>query len=83
MFNSSPVDSWEGAAAIFNSAGSTGVTIWFLITIALCIIPVIAAIKHDNKVLLQAQRVYHLLMVQTMVLLITKHMTTTLTITVS
>ena len=49
MFNSSPVDSWEGAAAIFNSAGSTGVTIWFLITIALCIIPVIAAIKHDNK----------------------------------
>ena len=49
MFNSSPIESWEGAAAIFNSAGSTGVWIWFLITIVLCIIPVIAAINHENK----------------------------------
>jgi hypothetical protein len=49
MFDSSPVDSWEGAAAIFNSAGSTGVWIWFLIAIVLCIIPVIAAINHENK----------------------------------
>ena len=50
MFNSSPIESWEGAAAIFNSAGGgTGVWIWFLITIVLCIIPVIAAINHENK----------------------------------
>ena len=55
MFNSSPIESWvdaktvEGAGAIFNSAGSTGVTIWFLITVVLCIIPVIAAINHENK----------------------------------
>ena len=25
MFNSSPIDAWEGAGAIFNSAGSGGV----------------------------------------------------------
>ncbi len=49
MFNSSPVDSWEGAAAIFNSAGSTGVGNWFVIAIVLCIIPVIAAINQVNK----------------------------------
>ena len=49
MFNSSPIESWEGAGAIFNSAGSTGVWIWFLIKIVLCIIPVIAAIRHESK----------------------------------
>jgi len=49
MFNSSPIDAWEGAGAIFNSAGSGGVWIWFLILCALVVIPVIAAIAHDNK----------------------------------
>ena len=49
MFNSSPIDAGEGAGAIFNSAGSGGVWIWFLILCALVVIPVIAAIAHDNK----------------------------------
>ena len=49
MFNSSPIDAWEGAGAIFNSAGSGGVWIWFLIMCALVVIPVIAAIAHDSK----------------------------------
>ena len=49
MFNSSPIAAWEGAGAIFNSAGSGGVWIWFLILCARVVIPVIAAISHDNK----------------------------------
>ena len=49
MFNSSPIDAGEGAGAIFNSAGSGGVWIWFLIMCALVVIPVIAAIAHDSK----------------------------------
>jgi hypothetical protein len=49
MFDSSPIDSWEGAGAVFNSAGSFGVMIWVLIAVALCIIPVISAIRHENE----------------------------------
>jgi len=49
MFNSSPIDAWEGAGAIFNSAGSTGVKVWLVIMCVLVVIPVIAAILHDSK----------------------------------
>ena len=49
MFDSSPIESWEGAGAVFNSAGSGGLYIWVLITAALCIIPVISAIRHENE----------------------------------
>ena len=50
MFDSSPIESWEGAGAFFNSAGSWGVTVWVIIVAALCIIPIISAIRHENAV---------------------------------
>ena len=49
MFNSSPIDAWEGAGAIFNSAGSGGVGVWFLILCVLGVLPVIGALRHDSK----------------------------------
>ncbi len=49
MFNSSPIAQWEGAEHVFNSAGSGGVWIWFLIACVLCIIPIISAIRHENE----------------------------------
>jgi hypothetical protein len=49
MFDSSPIETWEGAEAVFNSAGGTGVWIWFLIACVLCIIPIISAIRHENE----------------------------------
>ena len=50
MFDSSPIESWEGAGAVFNSAGSSGVMIWIVIAAALCIIPIISAIRHENAI---------------------------------
>ena len=49
MFDSSPIETWEGAGAIFNSAGSTGEVIWFWIAVALCVWTVISAVAHENK----------------------------------
>ena len=49
MFDSSPIETWEGAGAIFNSAGSTGEVIWFWIAVALCVWTVISAVTHENK----------------------------------
>jgi len=50
MFDSSPIDSWEGAGAVFNSAGGGNVWIWVVIAAALCIIPIISAIRHENEI---------------------------------
>ena len=49
MFNSSPIDSWEGAAAFFNYAnGSPGPFFWFCISVLLCIIPILVSLKAEN-----------------------------------
>lgn len=48
MFNSSPIDSWEGAAAFFNWAGSGGSVFWFWVMVVLCIIPVVASWKDEE-----------------------------------
>ena len=50
MFDSSPIESWEGAGAVFNSAGGGNVWIWVVIAAALCIIPIISAIRHENEI---------------------------------
>lgn len=48
MFDSSPIDSWEGAAAFFNYAGSSGVILWFWIMAALCIVPIIVSLRAES-----------------------------------
>lgn len=48
MFDSSPIDMWEGAAAIFNFAGTYGTVIWFGIMCVLCIIPLYVALRAEQ-----------------------------------
>ena len=48
MLNSSPIVSWEGAAAFFNWAGSGGAVFWFWVMVALCIVPVLTSLKAEN-----------------------------------
>ena len=48
MFNSSPITVWDGAAAIFNWAGSFGPVFWFWAMVALCIVPIVISLKTEN-----------------------------------
>ncbi|HCK76018.1 MAG TPA: hypothetical protein DHW07_02620 [Gammaproteobacteria bacterium] len=48
LFNTSPIDTWEGAGAVFNNAGSSGVVVWFLILLALMVIVIISAAKTEK-----------------------------------
>jgi len=48
MINSSPITTWEGAAAIFTFAGS-GAVFWFWVMTACLIVPLIVALKAENK----------------------------------
>ena len=48
MFNSSPIDAWEGAAAFFNYAGGAGPVLWFWVSVILCIIPILVSLKAEN-----------------------------------
>ncbi len=48
MFNSSPIDAWEGAAAFFTYSGSAGPVLWFWVMVLLCIIPVLVSLKAEN-----------------------------------
>lgn len=49
MFNSSPIEAWEGAAAIFTWAGSGGAVLWFWVMVALCIIPIVTSLRAENE----------------------------------
>ena len=49
MFNSSPIETWEGAAAFFNYAGSGGAVLWFWIMVILCIVPLCVSLKAENE----------------------------------
>jgi len=48
MFNSSPIDAWEGAAAIFTWAGSGGAVLWFWVMAVLCLIPIVTSLRSEN-----------------------------------
>lgn len=48
MFNSSPIQTFEGAAAIFNYAGSGGAVLWFWIMAIFLIIPLVVSLKAEN-----------------------------------
>lgn len=48
MINSSPITTWEGAAAIFPFAGG-GAVLWFWIMAALLIVPIAVALKAEKN----------------------------------
>lgn len=50
MFDTSPITSWEGAAAYFNNAGGAGVHLWFWIAVALCVGTIIWSIRMENRI---------------------------------
>jgi len=54
MFNSSPIDAWEGAAAIFTWAGSGGAVLWFWVMVILCLIPIVTSLRAEDA----AERVH-------------------------
>ena len=49
MLNTSPIDSWEGAAAFFNYAGSGGAVFWFIVMCVFCIAPLVVSLRAENE----------------------------------
>jgi hypothetical protein len=49
LFNTSPIDTWEGAGAVFNNAGGSGVVVWFLILLALMLAVIITAARTEKR----------------------------------
>ena len=47
MFGSSPIESWEGAGAIFTYAAG-GAGFWFWMAVICCIIPLIVSLKAES-----------------------------------
>mgnify|MGYP001818736487 CR=1 FL=1 len=45
----SPIDNWEGAAAVFTGAnGSMTIALALIVTVALCIGPIVYSATHEN-----------------------------------
>ena len=47
MFNSSPIDSWEGAGAFYTFFDG-GAGFWFLIAVICCLIPLWVALRAEK-----------------------------------
>ena len=47
MIDSSPIDSWEAAEVIFTFANG-GVSFWFWVMCALCIVPIFVSLKAES-----------------------------------
>ena len=48
MFDSSPIETWDGAGAFYSFAGSGLTDFWFWIAVLLCIIPLVVTMKTEN-----------------------------------
>lgn len=48
MFNSSPITSWEGAAAFFTWAGTSYAEFWVVVMVILCCVPIYISLKAEN-----------------------------------
>ena len=48
MFNSSPIESWDGAGVFYSFAGSGMTSLWFWLAVLLCIIPLFITLKTEN-----------------------------------
>lgn len=54
MFNSSPIEVWEGAGVFMSFGANTGWThLWFWLAVIACIVPLFITLKteqhHENK----------------------------------
>ena len=49
MFDSSPIESWDGAGAFYSFAGSGMTDFWFWIAVICCIIPLYFTLKTENE----------------------------------
>ena len=49
MINSSPIETWEGAAAFFTFAGGSGAVFWFWVMCALCIVPLVVSLRAEKS----------------------------------
>ena len=49
LFNTSPIDTWEGSGAVFNNAGGSEVVVWFLILLALMLAVIITAARTEKR----------------------------------
>ena len=48
MFDSSPIESWDGAGVIYSFAGSAMTDVWFWVAVILCIFPLFITLKTEN-----------------------------------
>ena len=46
---SSPIETWEGAAAFFPYANSFGAVAWFWIAVILCIVPLFVSFGAEKR----------------------------------
>ncbi len=48
MFNSSPIESWDGAGVFYSFAASGMTDLWFWVAVLLCILPLFITLKTEN-----------------------------------
>ncbi len=48
MFDSSPIETWDGAGVFYSFAGSGMTDFWFWVAVLLCIIPLYFTLKTEN-----------------------------------
>lgn len=48
MFDSSPIEAWDGAGVFYSFAGSGMTDFWFWIAVLLCIIPLIVTMRTET-----------------------------------
>ena len=56
MFGGSPIESWEGATAIYSYAGSGGVHLFLWISVLLCVGTIVVSIIAENRAEAEATR---------------------------
>jgi hypothetical protein len=47
MLGASPIETWEGAGAIFTFAAG-GASLWFWLSVALCIVPLVVSLIAES-----------------------------------
>lgn len=48
MFNSSPIESWDGAGVFYSFAQSGMTDFWFWVTVILLVVPLVVTLKTEN-----------------------------------
>ena len=56
MFGGSPIETWEGAAAVYSYAGTGGIHLFFWISVLLCVGTIAVSIVVENRAEREARR---------------------------